>query len=657
MSNVTPLELHMSAGPLDTARDELQRRLTRWATPQSGPGVPLPPPPRVSALGDADALRPEPAARVEQRARATIHVTSEAVLIGPWGGETERKACGNCLAVRWQRLRGSAERDALETGAATTAPSQWPLITDFSAAAVWAVHQLVTNHAGQTARASREAADAGLPQVTRVDLTTLRTSTVALLAEPLCPYCAGVLAENATATDDGRSQPPALRLVPRLRPAENVYRLRSPASYGLPGGALVNPVCGVLGPRAWPDVSSPTTAPVAGKILMRTQAGLGDMTWSGKANSFRGSRDLGFLEGLERYASTHRRSGSPLLVEAYDNLREAALDPRDCGDYAPETYAGNPSLSPFDPARPIPWVQGYSLRDRHPILVPLRSAYYCEGTAADDFVDECSNGCAIGSCLEEAVLFGLLEVIERDSFLLAWYRDTPVTEIDLGSCDSRPIRDMVDRAALAGYDIHAFDTRADLAVPVVTSLAVRRDGGPGLLSFAAGAGFDPASAIEAAVSETLTYIPQLPGRVREQLPELEAMARNFDLVRNLPDHSALFGLPQMAQHARSYLEPVATGSLEQIYADWQRQRPRSQDLLEDVLFCRDELVKAGFDVIVVDQTSPEQELLGLRTVRTLVPGLLPMDFGWSRQRAIRMPRLRAPGLRDDALRLVPHPFS
>ncbi|MFD3453296.1 YcaO-like family protein [Streptomyces sp. NPDC058691] len=31
-----------------------------------------------------------------------------------------------------------------------------------------------------------------------------------------------------------------------------------------------------------------------------------------------------------------------------------------------------------------------------------------------------SNGGAIGSCMEEAVLFGLLELIERDAFLLGW---------------------------------------------------------------------------------------------------------------------------------------------------------------------------------------------------------------------------------------------
>jgi ribosomal protein S12 methylthiotransferase accessory factor len=654
MSEMTTAPPLAPARPLDAARDELQRRLHHWSLSSDRPGTS----PLVSTLGDGDALRPQSAADAEPRARATVHLSAEAVLVGPWGGaDAETAACGNCLAMRWQRLRSGAERDAWETGTGTTALFRWPLITEFAAAAVWAVHQQALGPAAARRDGTRGAAgpDGRLPQVTRVDLTTLQVSTVALLAEPLCPSCAAD--RTGTAAEQDRDRAEAARLIPRPRPSEDAYRLRSPGSYRLPAGALANPVCGVLGPRTMTDLSSPTTSPVAGRIAMRTHTGLNDMTWSGKTGSFRGSRDLGFLEGLERYAGTRRRSTEPLLVDSYDNLRGAALDPRDCGVYAPETYAHERSISPFDPARPIPWVQGHSLRDQRPVLVPLRSAYYFEGTEADNFVDECSNGCAIGSCLEEAVLFGLLELVERDAFLLAWYGNTALTGIDLESCDSRPIRSMVDRAALQGYDIRVLDTRTDLAVPVVTSVAVRRDGGPGLLSFAAGAGFDPAAAIEAAVAETLTYLPQLPDRVRGQLPGLTAMAADFDLVRTLPDHSGLFGLPQLAQHAASYLEPVATESAERRYADWQQRRPRSRDLLADLNLLRDDLVGAGFDVIVVDQTSPEQRQLGLRTVRTLVPGLLPMDFGWSRQRALRMPRLLDRARGAGGLRLVPHPFS
>ncbi|MBM9438591.1 YcaO-like family protein [Streptomyces bryophytorum] len=498
-------------------------------------------------------------------------------------------------------------------------------------------------------------ADDALPRVTRLDLETGLVSTVPLLAEPLCPH-----APHGRAAAEREAFP-----VSREKPAADRYRLRAPGGYDLPAAALANPVCGVLGAGTWSDVTSPTTAPVAGSVFMRGYAGLTDVTWSGQSHSFAASRDLAFLEGLERYAGTHRRERGGIVTDSYDNLGDAALDPRDCGMYAPQTYRDDPMIAPFDPARPIPWVRGWSLRDDRPVLVPARLVYYSAGTAADHFVFECSNGCATGSCLEEAVLFGLLELIERDAFLLAWYGSARLTEIDLGACSSPVLRAMTDRAALCGYDVHAFDNRIDLSVPVVTGLAVRRDGGPGTLAFAAGAAFDPETAVEAAVSEILTYLPHLPRQVTERPAELDAMADDFGLVRRLPDHAALFGLPRMARYVDSYLEPKDVGSPAQVYAEWEDRRPRGLDLREDILWCTRELARAGCDVIVVDQTAPEQRAMGLRTVCTIAPGLLPIDFGWARQRALTMPRLRTAqrragmrpdDLRESEVRRVPHPF-
>ncbi|MFI9275513.1 TOMM precursor leader peptide-binding protein [Kitasatospora sp. NPDC052896] len=650
------------AAPFEAARALLERRLAERAAACDAAA------PLVVVLGGTDLLRAEPAARARYRARATVHLTAQAVLVGPWGGAPDAPpACGTCLAVRWQRLRSRTEREALETGLATTVVgSDWPVLPEYAVDALWALHRLTTTRGGKSIRPTSHptvrpsAADAALPQVSRLDLETLRVQTVPLLAEPLCPSCA---AAPDTPAPTGE---PVLRLTHRPKPAADIHRLRPAGSHPLPTAALANPVCGVLGAGTWSDVTSPTTAPVAGSVFMRGYAGLTDVTWSGQANSFRTSRALAFLEGLERYAGTHRRSTAPLLTDSYHNLADRALDPRACGLYAPRTYREDPMLSPFDPDRPIPWVQGHSLRDDRPILVPARLCHYSAGVPADNFVFECSNGCAIGSCLEEAILFGLLELIERDAFLLGWYGNAALPEIDLARCAGPGLRAMLDRATLQGYQVHAFDNRVDLAVPVVTALAVRGDGGPGTLAFAAAAGFDPEHTVESAVAEILTYLPHLPGQVRERPAELAAMAEDFDLVRRLPDHAALFGLPRMARYAGSYLERRAPARpATELYADWAEQRPRSTDLLDDLLFCRDELVRAGHDVIVVDQTSPEQRRLGLRTVCTVVPGLLPIDFGWTRQRALRLPRLRTAlrrgGLRttdlaDHELRLVPHPF-
>ncbi|MBF6047382.1 cyclodehydratase [Streptomyces sp. NRRL B-1677] len=656
--------------PMAEASRLLQEALTeRFLASGRASGRPAP---IVVPVGAADAFRPDTDPYGALRPRATVHLTAQAALIGPWGAhEDAPAACGGCLARRWQRLRSRSERDALEVGTDMTAAGPWPVLPGHAVDAVWSVYEAVLlsgrpagagrpdaagrpGAAGQPGGEWHTPADLPLPQVTRVDLATLRVTTLPLLGDPLCPACGPL---------PGPYAPP--ELVARPKPGPGASRLRPASSYPLPQGALANPVCGALGEGTWLNVASPTTSPVAGSVFVRTYAGLSDVTWSGQANSFAASRTLAYLEGLERYAGIHRRHRGEPLVAAYDDVQDRAVDPRACGTYAPEVYRTDPMLAPFDPARPIPWVRGYSLRDDRTVLVPRRAVHYGAGRDSDNFVFESSNGCATGSCLEEAVLFGLLELIERDAFLLGWYGRARLTGIDLASCRGGAVRAMADRAALQGYDVHAFDNRVDLAVPVVTAVAVRRDGGPGTLSFAAGARLDPEEAVEAALSEVLTYLPHLDRQVAEHRTALEAMADDFSLVRELTHHARLYGLPRMARHAREYLEPVCVRPVAELYEGWQRRRPATGDLLDDLLLCRDELTGAGFDVIVVDQTSPEQERMGLCTVSTVVPGLVPIDFGWDRQRVLGMDRLRtafrragwrSADLREEEIRRVPHPF-
>jgi ribosomal protein S12 methylthiotransferase accessory factor len=146
------------------------------------------------------------------------------------------------------------------------------------------------------------------------------------------------------------------------------------------------------------------------------------------------------------------------------------------------------------------------------------------------------------------------------------------------------------------------------------------------------------------------------------------MAADFSLVTALHDHPLVYGIPEMAVHADFLLRDGKTDPRLAV-ADLQwpdaSGAAASGDLKDDLERCVAAVVAGGFDVVVVDQTLPEQRTLGLHTFSVLVPGLLPIDFGWSRQRALGMPRLRtalhAAGLRDRELQPrdlnpAPHPF-
>ena len=156
---------------------------------------------------------------------------------------------------------------------------------------------------------------------------------------------------------------------------------------------------------------------------------------------------------------------------------------------------------------------GHSLRDRRPLLVPEILAYYhAPGGLANRFVQESSNGCASGGSPAEAVYFGLMEVIERDAFLLAWFGRAPLTEIDGSASRSPQTRAMIDRLAMYGYRARFFDTRVTFPVPVVTAVAERVDGGLGRLCFGAGASLDPEAALAAGLCEIATDAVNLRSR-------------------------------------------------------------------------------------------------------------------------------------------------
>ncbi|MFJ9077472.1 TOMM precursor leader peptide-binding protein [Streptomyces sp. NPDC102278] len=569
-------------------------------------------------------------------------------VVGPVARPAGGAGCRHCLERRWQGVRSVALRDALELGGGTRSAGEWPYAHAFAADVLAALVAAVGSGAGQGA--------GPFPQVRVVDLRTGTVRRHPLVPDPECPVCA------VPTVDAPRSLDPA----PAAKYRPGVFRTRRVEEYGIDVGAFANPLCGALGPSLVQDVSSTSTSATIGCFSMRSGEYLRETFWGGHTESFERSALVGVLEGLERYAGMRARSRVTDVRGTLGEFGGRAVDPREVGLYGAGFHRDNPRVRPFDPDREIPWVWGWSLRDREPRLVPEILTYYHAPGLENRFVQESSNGCASGGSLAEACYFGLMEVVERDAFLLTWYGRRRLPEIDPATSTRASTRAMVDRLAMYGYRARFFDTRVDFPIPVVTAVAERFDGGLGRMCFGAGAGLDPESALDSALCEIATDAVNLAGRTERDEARLRAMADDFDLVTALHDHPLVYGVPEMGRHADFLLRgprdrpPAPVSDLTWSNASGDGV---STDIREDLERCVGVVTGAGFDVVVVDQTLPEQRALGLHTVSVLVPGLLPIDFGWSRQRALGMPRLReftrAAGAGDrEAVDFnpAPHPF-
>ena len=564
--------------------------------------------------------------------------------------------CVQCAELRRSVANThSAARESLrQNPQLTDQPSSWLTVSTARTVAAVTADELIRSARPRSGRIRHA--------LLYVDLDTLAVSTHRFLPDPLCPAC-GTLP---------RDSPEAARisLRPRPKPSPDAYRIRplGDADADRLLETYVDEETGLI-----QRVEKFTKGGLAlGAAAMRTRHQAGAELGWGRTRRYRSSEIVAVLEALERYGGMTPGGRRSVALASFAEVRDSALDPRTLGLYPPERYA-RPGFSfqPFDADRVCRWVWGYSLARQEPILVPQAYAYYrTHVTEPDDplFAYEISNGCALGSCLEEAILYGILEVVERDAFLMTWYARLPAPRIDLPSARDRSIPMLVEAIeAETGYHVLAFDTTMEHGIPSVWAIAVRPPGTeqPGL-ACAAGAHLDPELAASGALSELGPMLTDLIKRYPDVAERGRAMVGDPSLVVTMKDHSVLY-----ADHeASSRLDFLTTSAQSRGFADIRCRHGvadafRNADLTDDVTEVVRRLRRHGLDVVVVDQTTPEHRAGGFSCVKAIVPGMLPMTFGHDNRRTHGLPRLfqvpKLLGYRDRTLlpqdvNPHPHPF-
>ena len=311
-------------------------------------------------------------------------------------------------------------------------------------------------------------------------------------------------------------------------------------------------------------------------------------------------------EAVERY-STQFRGDEPRFSACYRDLGSAAIHPRDVLLFSERQYAGREPWNrahgmeeavpePFDETEEVEWARGWSLTAGAARFLPMALCrQYYRPPGKRWIGDAESVGCAAGSRLEEAILHGLLEAIERDA-LGIWHLNQVTRSllrprtIPGGAC-----HEVCARLASEGWEVRLGDITTDFAIPAFIAIGTKE----GRWIRGSGCSLAREDAIAQALSELwqLSRAPSRPGR------------------------------------------PPASADAGEIEADREQPSSRSIDLkraIEEVCAC---LANAGHDVAVFDLTRPE---IGFPVVRVTVPGLrsakprlapgrlygVPVRLGW-----------------------------
>jgi oxazoline/thiazoline synthase len=321
-------------------------------------------------------------------------------------------------------------------------------------------------------------------------------------------------------------------------------------------------------------------------------------------------------EAVERYSASWH--GDEARVRgSLRSLGDAAVHPNACQLVDQRQYAHRAEWNaahgpfqaigaPFDETAVTNWTPVWSVTGQRHRLLPTDLLYFgAPAPAGAPAVLADSNGNAAGASLVDAVLQGLLEVIERDAVALWWYNRGRVPGVDLAAYADPWVDELRTVYTGLGRDVWVLDVTADLGVPTMAALC-RRTGAPAediMLGF--GAHLDPRIALRRALSELNQLLPAVGvgGATRCADPDAERWWRHATTA-NQP-----YLLPDPDQPA---LGPAA-------HLDIVRD-----DIGAEVDLIHRRLTERGLELLVLDQTRPD---IGMPVVKVIVPG---MRHFWAR---------------------------
>lgn len=475
-------------------------------------------------------------------------------------------------------------------------------------------------------------------QLVTLDLGTLQTAEHALIRQPQCPSCGDATLISA------RSPKVALTVRPARHTTDGGYRVQRPQETFARLRKHISPVIGAVTALNLheDDDNGITYSFTAGHnfamvndnidLLRRNLRGQS----GGKGRSEIQAKVSAVCEAIERYTGVWR-GDEPVVRAAAAALDDTALAPGELMLFSERQIANrgewnaDPSHrlhlvpEPFRTDRPIDWSRAWSLTHDAERLLPAGYAWYGHPDLAEHFycVTD-SNGNASGNTLEEAILQGFCELVERDAVALWWYNRARRPLFDLDDLDDPYVGTLRDFYATMHRKLWVLDLTSDLGVPTFAAISSREHPVQDVM-VGFGAHLDPRIAAIRALTEVNQFLPFVDqrdagGNTIYRTDDLETL--DWCRTATLDSEPWLVGDPAQASSTLASYQPLA-----------------GDDLAGHVEDCVARAGARGLEVIVLDQSRPD---LDLSVAKVIVPGMrhfwrrlgpgrlydVPVQLGW-----------------------------
>ncbi len=521
--------------------------------------------------------------------------------------------CWQCLA---QRLRGNREVETAvgqQKGIATPFPTSRSILPTHLQIGL---NLAAAEVAKWIAKGKHEQLEGNL---LTLDLASLFMQHHVLVKRPQCPACG-----EKAAFEYHKPKPIILKSQKKLFTADGGHRCFTPEQTLKKYEYHISPITGVVSALPKKETESDlihvysAVHPFVGQKA-DSLAGLRHSLRhksAGKGKTDQQSKASGLCEAIERYSGVF--TGDEIRIKGiYAQLESAAIHPNACMQFSANQYQNREEWNtqhggfalvpePFDEEQEIEWTPVWSLTHQQFKYLPTAYCYYNYPLPDEHrFCGGDSNGSAAGNTLEEAILQGFMELVERDCVALWWYNRIKRPAVDLDSFDEPYLLALKDYYQNQHRDLWVLDITNDLNIPCFAAFSRRTQGATEEILLGFGTHFDAKVAILRAVTEMN-----------------QTLGIDLDNGKTKPDDPDWqYWLKEATLENQPYLVGDRNAPLK-VYSDYPERC--HDDLRQDVLTCIEIAAAQGMETLVLDQTRPD---IGLNVVKVIIPG---MRHFWSR---------------------------
>ncbi len=269
----------------------------------------------------------------------------------------------------------------------------------------------------------------------------------------------------------------------------------------------------------------------------------------------------------------------------------------------------------------ICWTCGYSVTKKEPILIPACLVYipyypFLRHKGEETIGSSVSTGQASAFTPHAAVLNGIYEIVERDAFMISWLNCLPIRKIDIDS--SPTVRKVFhERFERNNLQYALYNMTTDVEIPSVLCMIVDYNRDPPMICFGGAANLDPEKAALKALVEAAQTREWAKFMGNQKQPVI--IESDYSNIDDFEKHVFLYAYGDML-HAVDFL---LQSQDEILFSDMPNLS--TGNVARDRQLAISNIESKGYEIMVIDLTTPDVHECGYYAVKVLIPQMQPME--------------------------------